>query len=58
MSPKVLFQKMAGKWEGNCRTWFEPGKLADESMVTGEITEVFDGRFLRHTYKGTIQGKP
>ena len=50
MSPKVLFQKLAGKWEGTCRTWFEPGKLADESMVTGEITEVLDGRFLRHAY--------
>jgi Protein of unknown function (DUF1579) len=58
MPQKVLFQKMAGNWEGNCRTWFEPGKLADESMVTGEITEVLDARFLRHTYKGTIQGKP
>ena len=58
MSPKDLFQKMVGTWEGNCRTWFEPGKLADESMVTGEITGVLDGRFLRHTYQGTIQGKP
>lgn len=58
MSQTALFQKMVGKWEGTCRTWFEPGKLADESTVTGEITEVLDGRFLRHTYKGTIQGKP
>ena len=58
MSQKALFQKLAGNWEGNCRTWFEPGKLADESMVTGEIIEVLDGRFLRHTYKGTIQQNP
>ena len=58
MSPKVLFQKMTGVWEGTCRTWFEPGKLADESKVTGEISKVLDGRFLRHTYAGTIQGKP
>jgi hypothetical protein len=55
---KVLFEKMAGKWEGNCRTWLEPGKLADESDVSGEITKVFDGQFLRHTYQGMIQGKP
>jgi hypothetical protein len=58
MSQKVLFEKMIGKWEGNCRTWFEPDKLADESKVSGEITKVLDGRFLRHTYEGMIQGKP
>jgi hypothetical protein len=57
MSQKVLFEKMIGRWEGNCRTWFEPGKLADESKVTGEITGVLDDRFLRHTYEGLIQGK-
>lgn len=58
MSYKVLFERMIGRWEGNCKTWFEPGKLADESNVTGEITGVLDGRFLRHTYEGKIQGKP
>lgn len=58
MSQKVLFEKLVGKWEGNCRTWFEPGKLADESKVSGEITKILDGRFLRHTYQGMIQGKP
>ena len=58
MQKDTLFQKMTGKWEGTCRTWIEPGKLADESAVTGEFTEVLKRRFLRHTYKGTIQGKP
>jgi hypothetical protein len=58
MSQKELWEKMMGRWEGTCRTWFEPGKLADESRVTGEITGVLGGRFLRHTYEGTIQGKP
>lgn len=57
MSQNVLFDKMIGRWEGTCRTWFEPGKLADESKVTGEITGVLDGRFLRHTYEGMIQEK-
>ena len=57
MPQQVLFEKMMGSWEGTCRTWFEPGKLADESKVTGEITGVLDGLFLRHTYEGTIQGK-
>lgn len=58
MSRKVLFKKMVGRWDGTCRTWFEPGKLADESEVTGEITNVLDGLFLRHTYDSSIQGKP
>lgn len=58
LSPKALFEKLQGKWEGPCRTWFETEKLADESQVRGEITPVLDGRFLRHTYKGTIQRKP
>lgn len=58
MTPKDLFAKMVGRWEGACRTWFEPDKLADESKVKGEITGVLDDRFLRHVYQGTIQGKP
>ena len=55
---KAFFKKLVGNWKGTCRTWFEPGKLADESQVSGEISEVFGGRFLRHIYQGTIQGKP
>ena len=58
MTWNVLFEKMMGKWEGSCRTWFEPGKLADESKVAGEITEVLGSQFLRHTYEGTLKGRP
>jgi hypothetical protein len=58
MIQKGLFEKTIGTWEGTCRTWFEPEKLADESKVSGEITAVLDGRFLRHTYDGVIQGRP
>jgi hypothetical protein len=58
MSQKMLFEKLIGKWEGTCRTWFEPDKLADESKVTGEISKVLGGLFLRHAYAGAIQGKP
>jgi hypothetical protein len=56
--PKELLKSLVGSWEGTCQTWFEPGKLADESRVKGEIRPILDGRFLRHTYEGTIQGKP
>jgi hypothetical protein len=58
MSAKMLFEKFLGKWEGDCRTWFKPGVLADEAKVTGEITRALKGQYLRHTYEGTIQGKP
>ena len=58
MSRIVLFEKLTGEWGGTCRTWFQPGKLADESNVTGHIAAILDGRFLRHTYEGTVQGKP
>ncbi len=53
-----LFKKLAGSWEGTCRTWFEPGKLADESPVQGEFRPVLEGKFWRHTYTGTMQGRP
>ncbi len=58
MTHKELFEAMQGRWKGTCRTWFEPDKLADESEVEGEFTSVLDGRFLRHTYRGSMQGKP
>ena len=56
--PTNLLHSLVGSWEGTCRTWFEPGKLADESKVKGTFRPVLDGRFLRHEYAGTIQGKP
>jgi hypothetical protein len=58
MDPKTLFKKMCGTWDGTCQTWFEPGKLADDSKVRGEISEVMGGRFLRHIYQGSMKGKP
>ena len=57
MTRTVLFEKLQGTWEGECRTWFEPGKLADESRVSGTFTNAIDSRFLRHTYTGSMQGK-
>src|SRR5262245_28968657 len=48
--PKDLLKSLVGAWEGTCQTWFEPGKLADESKVKGEIRPLLDGRFFRHTY--------
>ena len=58
VSPKDFLKSLVGTWEGTCRTWFEPDKLADESKVTGTIRPVLGGRFFRHEYEGTIQGRP
>lgn len=57
MAPKELFESMIGSWEGTCKTWFDPGKLSDESSVRGVIEKGLGGLFLRHTYEGMIQGK-
>ena len=56
--PKDVIKFLVGSWEGTCRTWFTPGKLADESKVKGEIRPILDGRLVRHTYDGTMLGKP
>jgi hypothetical protein len=58
MKPKDLLKSLAGSWEGTCRTWFQPGKLADESKVKGTIRPILGGRFYRHEYEGTMEGKP
>lgn len=58
MEPNDFLKKLVGKWEGNCKTWFRPGELADESEVRGEFTAVLEGRFVRHRYEGAMKGKP
>lgn len=50
--------KMEGEWEGTAKTWFEPGILADESIMKGSIRPVLNGMFLIHEYSGSMQGKP
>ncbi len=58
LMPKELLKSLVGSWEGTCRTWFQPGKLADESKIKGTIRPMLDGRFCRHEYEATIQGRP
>lgn len=55
---KDLLKSLVGSWEGTCRTWFEPGKLTDESKITGKIRPLFDEGILRHEYEATLQGRP
>lgn len=53
-----LLAKLVGKWSGTCKTWFKPNELADESKVAGEFAPILDGRFVRHSYAGSMMGKP
>ncbi len=49
--------RMAGQWEGRFRIWFEPGKLADESVQRGSIRVLLGGRVLLHEYTGRCNGE-
>ncbi len=54
----LQLSKLVGNWQGKTKTWFEPGKLADESPVRGSMKSILDGRFILHEYKGGLDGKP
>ncbi len=51
-------EQLLGDWRGNCKTWFEPDKLADESEVTGQFALLLDGPFVRHSYRSAMRGRP
>ncbi len=53
-----FFQWLSGSWQGECRTWFEPDQLADESAVSGTYELMLGGAFVRHRYTGTMKGDP
>ncbi|MCH7592060.1 MAG: DUF1579 domain-containing protein [Planctomycetes bacterium] len=53
-----ILKSLIGNWEGTCRTWFRPGILGDESEIRGEFRPLLGGRFVRHTYEGSMKGKP
>ena len=57
-APKDILKSLTGSWEGTCQTWLQPGKPSDESKVKGEIAPMLDGRLIRHTYEGSMLGKP
>lgn len=58
MVPEEFLRALCGQWQGTCRTWFEPGKLADESAVQGTYEALLGEQFLRHRYESEIQDKP
>lgn len=55
---KIFLAALLGRWKGTVKTWFKPDELADESAIEGQFQQVLDGRFIRHSYQGSIRGKP
>lgn len=54
---RELLKSLAGTWEGTCRTWLKPGELVDESKVTGEIRQLFNGRLFPPHLRGLHDGE-
>ncbi len=52
-----MLGQLLGDWQGVARTWFEPGKLADESPIQGTICPLIGGRFVLHEYEGALIGE-
>ena len=55
--PHALLARLAGNWKGTCKTWFEPGKLADTQPISGRMRRLLGGRFVKHTYKSQLMGQ-
>ena len=55
-SPHDFLAQLAGQWHGTSRLWLEPGNLADEAPITGNIQLILDGRFARFEYQSSILG--
>lgn len=50
--------RLTGNWEGITSVWFEPGEPVDQSLVSGRMYPIMDGRFIMHEYKGSFAEKP
>jgi hypothetical protein len=55
--PQAMLQALVGQWQGMTRTWFEPGKLSDESPWQATISPLLGDRYIRYEYTGSLQGE-
>ncbi|WP_316829722.1 DUF1579 domain-containing protein [Pedobacter aquatilis] len=53
-----MLSGLAGEWNGITKTWFEQDVLADESSVSGKISEILGNRFISYDYNGSLNEKP
>jgi len=54
--PHARLTPALGSWAGTARLWLQPGTLAGEDAVSGEVTNVGAGRWVRHDYATRIDG--
>ena len=48
----------AGRWNCTVKSWTDPKGEPDVSEGTEEAEMIFDGRYLRAMFKGSMMGKP
>lgn len=56
-TPHHLLAQLAGNWKGSSSLWLEPGKLADESPIVGNVQIILDGRFALFLYQSSVEGE-
>jgi hypothetical protein len=56
-SPHHFLARLAGGWAGSSKLWLEPGKLANEAPLIGNIQLILDGRFALFLYQSSIEGE-
>jgi len=56
-SPHHFLSQLAGGWSGNSKLWLEPGKLANDAPLVGNIQLILDGRYALFLYQSTIDGE-
>ncbi|MCG8408120.1 MAG: DUF1579 domain-containing protein [Phycisphaerales bacterium] len=51
-------QAMVGYWNAECKATWMPGQPAQISKGTMKVTSLYNGRFIKEEYKGTMNGEP
>lgn len=58
LAPHQRLARMAGRWEGVCRLWFERDMLVAEVPQQGRLLPILRGRFLQHDYVWSFDERP
>ncbi len=57
LDPIARVLSLVGRWRGVSRVWFEPGKLAGEDPVEGDLSLLHGGRFAELSYRTSLKDK-
>jgi hypothetical protein len=56
--PHKKLGTLKGRWNVKSTMWMQPGMPPMESTAKAEYKAVFEGRFVNHTFEGTMMGMP